>query len=80
MHEVLEHDVSPILHNSVTSSGKAQLRSVALARLKAYMKAYNIPTAANIIEKDDIVDAIIAARVCIIWLFHLCILLHAAGT
>ena len=47
----------------VTAGGKGYLRSQPIAKLKRYVQAYNIPLGADVIEKDDVVDAIIAARV-----------------
>ena len=48
---------------SVAASGKTHLRDMPLSKLKNYMQAYNIRMSADLIEKDDIVDRIIAARV-----------------
>lgn len=48
----------------VTASGRGQLRSLPLGQLKSYLKAYGLPSPAGVIEKDDIVDAVLAARVC----------------
>jgi len=39
------------------------LRSLSLARLKRYVDAYNIK-AEGVLEKDDLIEKIIAIRVC----------------
>jgi hypothetical protein len=39
-----------------------------MAKLKGYMKAYNLPLPAGALEKDDFIDIIIKARVCTSWL------------
>ncbi|KAH7099807.1 hypothetical protein BKA62DRAFT_708873 [Auriculariales sp. MPI-PUGE-AT-0066] len=45
----------------ITASGKGHLRLQPLSKLRNYCNAYNIP-AGGVIEKDDLVDRIIAAR------------------
>ena len=45
-----------------TALGRAQLRTLPLSKLRRYIDAYNIP-AKNPIDKNDLVDAAIAARV-----------------
>lgn len=46
----------------VTASGKGQLKQLPMAKLKKYAKAYNIDVA-GVIEKDDFIDRLVAARV-----------------
>ena len=46
----------------VTAAGKGWLRSYSLAKLRKYAKDYNI-NVDGVIEKDDLIDRIIAARV-----------------
>ena len=46
----------------VTAAGKGQLRGHTLAKLRKYAKDYNI-NVSGVIEKDDLIDKIIAARV-----------------
>lgn len=48
---------------SVTSAGRAQLKSMPMTRLRSYISAYNIRTD-RVVEKDDLIDAIVRARVC----------------
>lgn len=50
-------------HALVTAGGKGYLRTMSLSRLKNYVQAYNIKIGRDVLEKDDIIDAIIAARV-----------------
>ncbi|KAH0826643.1 hypothetical protein J3R83DRAFT_5028 [Lanmaoa asiatica] len=45
----------------VTALGRAQLRLLPLAKLRRYINAYNIPIK-NPIDKNDLVDAAVAAR------------------
>ncbi|KAI0349708.1 hypothetical protein OH77DRAFT_1414525 [Trametes cingulata] len=45
----------------ITASGKGQLKQVPMAKLKRYAKAYNI-NVDGVIEKDEFVDRLIAAR------------------
>ena len=47
----------------VTAGGKAYLRTQSIARLKAYIQAYGLRLGGNVIEKDDVIDAIMAVRV-----------------
>jgi hypothetical protein len=49
---------------SVTAGGRSYLRSLSLTRLKKYVDAYNIKTD-GVLEKDDLIEKIIAARVSI---------------
>jgi hypothetical protein len=49
-------------HPTVTASGRAQLKNMPLAKLRKYLDAYNIKSE-RVIEKADLVDLIIAARV-----------------
>lgn len=49
--------------NLVTASSKNKLRAIPLARLRAYMNAYNVGTGSVAVEKDDLVEAIMRARV-----------------
>ncbi|KAG8762300.1 hypothetical protein FRC15_008577, partial [Serendipita sp. 397] len=52
---------------SITASGKSQLRDMPVAKLRMYLDAYGIkPRIA--VEKDDLVEAIIDARV-----WHVCL-------
>ncbi|KAK7018583.1 RING-finger domain-containing protein [Favolaschia claudopus] len=46
---------------NITASGRGQLKSMALAKLKKYITAYNIK-ADRAVEKDDLIDAIMAAK------------------
>lgn len=48
---------------SVTAGGKAYLRSLSIAKLKNYIQAYGLRLGADVIEKDDVIDAIVSARV-----------------
>jgi hypothetical protein len=48
----------------VTAGGRNYLRNLSLTRLKKYVDAYNIK-ADGVIEKDDLIEKIIAARVSI---------------
>ena len=50
--------------HAVTASGRTQLRSMPVPTLKAYLKAYGLSSPANMLEKEEIVDAILNARVC----------------
>ncbi|KAI9066995.1 hypothetical protein FKP32DRAFT_1589020 [Trametes sanguinea] len=45
----------------ITACGKGQLKQLPMAKLKRYAKAYNI-NVSGIIEKDDFIDRLIAAR------------------
>ena len=45
----------------VTSRGRAQLRDLNMSRLKKYANAYNLDTK-GALEKDEFIDALIAAR------------------
>lgn len=47
---------------AVTAKSKDQLRKLGLAALKEYAAAYHIPVN-NVVEKDDLVDRLISARV-----------------
>ncbi|KAL5522731.1 hypothetical protein ACEPAG_8749 [Sanghuangporus baumii] len=51
-----------IQYLQITAGGKALLRSLPLSKLKNYMQAYGLRVGADVIEKDDIINAIIAAR------------------
>ncbi|KIP04380.1 hypothetical protein PHLGIDRAFT_31371 [Phlebiopsis gigantea 11061_1 CR5-6] len=46
---------------NITAAGKGQLRGCTLAKLKKYAKDYNIDVN-GVIEKDDLIDRLIAAR------------------
>ncbi|KAG8996140.1 hypothetical protein FRB90_012819 [Tulasnella sp. 427] len=46
---------------TITASSRNQLRTVPVAKLKQYLKAFNISTP-GALEKDDIVQAVLAAR------------------
>jgi hypothetical protein len=48
---------------SVTAGGRTYLRNLSLARLKRYVDVYNIK-ADGVLEKDDLIEKIIAIRVC----------------
>lgn len=48
---------------SVTAAGKTYLKTLPLSRLKKYANAYNIKVN-GILEKDELLDAIMSARVC----------------
>lgn len=59
------HDLLPRILRppQVTAGGKGYLRTQSLARLRNYIQAYNIKIGRDILEKDEIIDAIVAARV-----------------
>ncbi|KAG8961107.1 hypothetical protein FRC05_006380 [Tulasnella sp. 425] len=46
---------------TITASSRNQLRAISVAKLKQYLKAFNISTP-GALEKDDIVQAVLAAR------------------
>lgn len=46
----------------VTAAGRMQLKLIKLSKLRDYIKAYNI-NAERAVEKDDLIDAILKARV-----------------
>lgn len=48
----------------VTASPRSHLKSLPLSKLKKYLDAYSIKTD-GAVEKDDVIDRIIAARVCV---------------
>lgn len=50
-------------HVQVTAGGKGYLRTMPMTRLKNYIQSYNIKLGPDVLEKDDLIDAIIAARV-----------------
>ena len=50
----------------VTAAGKGQLRGCSLSKLRKYAKDYNI-NVNGVVEKDDLIDRLIAARVRIIY-------------
>lgn len=52
---------------AVTAAGRAQLKAMPLAKLRRYIDAYNLK-ATGVIEKGELVDIIINARV---WLSYL---------
>lgn len=47
---------------TITASGRTQLRAQTVASLRAYMKAYGLSVPQNVLEKEEIVDAVLAAR------------------
>ena len=47
---------------TVTAAGKGQLRGFSLAKLRKYAKDYGIDVS-NVLEKDDLIDRLISARV-----------------
>lgn len=47
---------------TVTAAGRNQLKAMSLAKLKRYLNAYNIGID-RAVEKDDLIDAVIMARV-----------------
>lgn len=51
-----------IQYLQITAGGKTFLRSVPLSKLKNYMQAYGLKINTGVIEKDDIINAIITAR------------------
>ncbi|KAH8113945.1 hypothetical protein DFH11DRAFT_1598397 [Phellopilus nigrolimitatus] len=51
-----------IQYLTITAGGKSYLRSQSLAKLKNYMQAYNLRMGAEVLEKDDVINAIVAAR------------------
>jgi hypothetical protein len=46
----------------VTAAGKSYLKSLPLAKLKKYVDSYNLK-ADRVVEKDDLVDILVSARV-----------------
>jgi len=52
-----------VVWHAVTALGKSQLRSLPAAKLRRYVDAYNIQIKGTI-DKNDIVDLVVAARVC----------------
>lgn len=48
---------------AVTAAGKGQLRGYSLAKLRKYAKDYSI-NVNGVVEKDDLIDRLIAIRVC----------------
>ncbi|KAF8882505.1 hypothetical protein CPB84DRAFT_1686646 [Gymnopilus junonius] len=46
---------------TVTAAGRQQLKQMSLGKLKKYISAYNIK-AGRVVEKDDLIDAILNAR------------------
>lgn len=48
--------------SAVTANGRAQLRNMPVSTLRAYMKAYGLSIPSNVLEKGEIVDAVVAAR------------------
>lgn len=61
-HPARQSTSSPI-HATVTASGRTQLRAQTVSTLRAYLKAYGLSVPANVLEKEEIVDAVLAARV-----------------
>ena len=53
---------SDLRKRTVTAAGKGHLRGLTLAKLKKYAKDYGIDVH-NVLEKDDLIDRLIAARV-----------------
>ncbi|KAG6894421.1 hypothetical protein C0992_006136, partial [Termitomyces sp. T32_za158] len=49
-------------HHCVTAAGKGFLKALQLSKLKKYLEAYNIDIG-RVFEKDDLIDAILKARV-----------------
>jgi len=47
---------------TVTAAGRNQLKAMTLGKLKRYLSAYNIRID-RAVEKDDLIDAIVLARV-----------------
>lgn len=60
--------------DTVTAGGKGYLRTLSLAKLKNYMQSYGIRLGPDVLEKEDVIDAIINARV------SLCISLTVSRT
>lgn len=54
--------ISDARKRSVTAAGKGQLRGLSLAKLKKYANDYGIDVR-SVVEKDDLIDRIIGARV-----------------
>ena len=48
---------------AVTAGGKGYLRTLSLAKLKNYMQSYGMRLGPDVLEKEDVIDAIINARV-----------------
>jgi hypothetical protein len=46
----------------VTAAGRTQLKSMPMSKLRNYINAYNISTE-RVVEKDDLIDALLKARV-----------------
>jgi len=51
---------------TITAGGRGYLRNLSLARLKKYVDAYNIK-ADDVIEKDDLIERIMALRVSVLF-------------
>ncbi|KAJ7064841.1 hypothetical protein C8F01DRAFT_1128398, partial [Mycena amicta] len=47
---------------TITAGGRGHLRSLTLAKLRKYISAYNIKGAERAVEKDDLIEAILAAK------------------
>ncbi|KAF7316297.1 RING-finger domain-containing protein [Mycena indigotica] len=47
---------------TITAGGRAHLRSLTLPKLKKYISAYNIKGAERAVEKNDLIEAIMAAK------------------
>lgn len=47
----------------VTAAGRAKLKTMPMSKLRNYINAYNIKTVDRIVEKDDLIDAILRVRV-----------------
>ncbi|CAG7849922.1 SubName: Full=Uncharacterized protein {ECO:0000313/EMBL:CCA73508.1} [Serendipita indica DSM 11827] len=58
---ILRIPAQPIDLNTVTASGKSQLRGMTVQRLRTYLDAYGIKPK-SVLEKDDLIEAIIDAR------------------
>ena len=48
---------------AVTAGGKGYLRTLSLAKLKNYMQSYGMRLGPDVLEKEDVIDAVINARV-----------------
>lgn len=56
-----------VITGLVTAGGKGYLRSQSLAKLKNYIQAYNIKIGMSVLEKEDLINAIVSARVCCLY-------------
>jgi hypothetical protein len=48
---------------TVTAASRSQLKSLPLSKLRKYKDAYSIQVVENVVEKDHLIDILMAARV-----------------